>query len=332
MGDGRRQRLRCTTPNIDLHARACLVGWHTLRMSGFERLRGTPIVRHYAGGLASRYEKSRAPGRQVLELAGARRGVLPDYLVIGAMKAGSTMFYEWLVTHPLVPPAVEKEVHFFDSHYRSGLTWYRARLPSERDIARRSHEGGRRALSGEATPNYLFHPLAPRRAHVTVPNAKLIVLLRNPVNRAYSHYQTNIRHDWEALTFEQALDREEERLHNQVDAMLMDESHHRNYPRYRWSYQAMGRYAELIERWLQYYPREQILFLLNEDLSRDPQLVFSRLWAFLDLPPHTLPAKKRRVVGTYSPMADQTRDRLRKSFRPHNRRLADLLGFDPGWD
>lgn len=303
----------------------------TVPVSVLDRIRDAELIKHYEGGLRTRLAKGRAPARQVLELAGARRGVLPDYLVIGAMKAGSTMFYEWLVTHPQLPAAVEKEVHFFDSYYRQGLTWYRSRLPSRRELAARSAPGAS-ALSGEATPNYLFHPLVPRRVHATVPDAKLIVLLRNPVNRAYSHYQTNLRHDWEALSFEEALDREPARLENQIDALLMDEAHHRNFPRYRWSYQAMGRYAELLERWFTFFPREQFLFLRNEDMARDPDAVFARVWDFLDVRHHPLPQKANRVVGRYEPMRPETRQRLQDYFRPHNERLAELLGFDPRWD
>src|SRR5581483_8059296 len=123
---------------------------------------------------------------------------------------------------------------------------------------------------GEASPTYLFHPLAARRAHSIVPNAKLIVLLRNPIDRAYSHYQTGIRHDWEALSFEAALDREPERLHGSIDELLMDERHNRSFARYRWSYVSMGHYAELLETWLAYFPREQFHFVFSDELDRNP--------------------------------------------------------------
>ena len=279
-----------------------------------------------------RRESVRIPANHLLQKAGLRHGALPDYLVIGAMKAGSTTFYDWLVTHPLVPRAATKEVHFFDSHFREGLDWYKAHLPTERQRDALSREAGHRALVGEATPNYVFHPLVPRRVSATVPDAKLIVLLRDPVGRAYSHYNTNIRHDWEALSFEEALAREEQRLDGQIDAMLMDEAHHRSYPRYRWSYAAMGRYAELLERWFTYFPREQFLFVLNWEMDRDPDAVFKRVWDFLDLPYYPIKNLKRRTVGKYEPMRPDTRERLREYFRPHNERLAELIGLDLGWD
>ena len=242
------------------------------------------------------------------------------------------MFYEWLITHPLVLPAAKKEVHFFDSYFGQGEQWYRSRMPRDRKRRDAAAAAGRPVLVGEATPNYLFHPLVPRRASTVVPDAKLIVLLRNPVNRAYSHYSTGVRHDWEALSFEEALERESVRLDGQIDALLQDEKHHRNFARYRWSYKAMGHYADLLERWFEYYPRDQFVFVFNEQMDRDADAAFLPVWDFLGLPEHRLPEKSRRVVGRYAPMRPDTRAELIEYFRPHNRRLAELLGVDPGWD
>ncbi len=301
-------------------------------MSVSQRALDGRFARHLQAGGRRASEVLQSPTRYALELSGVRHGALPDYLVIGAMKAGTTMFYEWLVTHPLAPPAVEKEVHFFDFHFPQGQTWYRSQLPTERQRDRLSAEAGRRAVVGEGSPTYLFHPLAARRAYSLVPDAKLLVLLRNPVSRAYSHYQTSIRHDWEALPFEDAIDREPLRLDGQVDALLMDEKHHRSFPRYRWSYLSMGQYAEQLESWLRYFPREQFMFILNEELDRDPDATFRRVYDFLDLPYHPLPPKRRRVVGSYAPMQPATRARLNEYFRPHNERLAALLDLDLGWE
>jgi len=300
-------------------------------MSPLDRVRDSPFVTHWGRVRRKGAERLAGPTKFGLEVAGLRHGSLPGYVMIGAMKAGSTMFYEWLVTHPLLPPAVEKEVHFFDFHYPQGRVWYRSQLPTVRRLEALSAEHGHRALAGEASPTYLFHPLAPRRARETVPGAKLLVLLRNPVTRAYSHYNTGIRHDWEALSFEEALEREPIRLDGEVDALLMDEKHHRSFPRYRWSYLAMGRYAEQLERWFTYFPREQFLILFSEDLDRDPEGTFRKVWDFLEVPDHPLPEKQRRTVGRYDPMKPETRSWLEDYFRPHDDRLAELLGTDLPW-
>jgi Sulfotransferase domain len=288
--------------------------------------------RHLQKGYAHYAGKWRGPGRYALEFVGARHGLLPDFLVIGAMKAGSTMFYDWLVSHPLVLPAVEKEVHFFDFHFRQGELWYRSQLPTERERAALASRAGRPVLAGEASPTYLYHPLAARRARSLVPGAKLVVLLRNPVDRAYSHYYTGIRNDYEALSFEEAIEREPARLEGQVDALLMDQAHNRNFPHYRWSYLAMGHYAEQVEKWFEQFPRQQFLFLLNEEMDQNPDAVFRRVYEFLELPYHLLPQLTRRGAGNYPPMKDGTREQLTEYFRPHNRRLAELLCMELGWD
>lgn len=300
-------------------------------MQSIHGLRQSRFVRHWGRVRDEGVKRLAGPALYGLEVAGLRRGALADYLVIGSMKTGSTMFYEWLVTHPLAPPAVEKEVHFFDFHFPMGTVWYRSQLPSRRQLETLSARHGHQAQAGEASPTYLFHPLAPRRAAVTVPSAKLIVILRNPVDRAYSHYSTGIRHDWEALSFEEALDREPARLAGQIEALLMDEKNHRSFSRYRWSYQAMGHYAEQLEAWFEHFPREQFLVIFSEDFDRDPQGTFDHVWEFLGLPPHALPEKKRRVVGNYRPMPPKTRARLEKYFRPHDDRLSELLDVELPW-
>lgn len=289
------------------------------------------FTQHFGGKPKKVFEALRSPARYALEAAGARWGVLPDFLVIGTMKGGSTTFYQWLVTHPLVLPAVEKEVHFFDFHFRRKVTWYRSQLPSQRQRDRLSARSGHRALACEASPTYISHPLAARRAQSVVPEAKLIALLRNPVDRAYSHYQAAIRNDWEVLSFEEALDREPSRLEGQVDALLMDQAHNRSFPLYRWSYMAMGHYADFLEHWFRYFPRQQFMFILNEEMDRGPEATFRRVYEFLDLPYHPLPPIGRSGVGSYPPMQPATRERLEEYFRPHNRRLAELLDIDLGW-
>src|SRR5436189_26280 len=119
---------------------------------------------------------------------------LPDFLILGAQKAGTTALYAYLRWHPQVTGPSFKEVSFFDRHYARGERWYRAHLPVRR-----------RAVVGEASPSYLFHPLAPERVARMLPEARLIALLRNPVDRAFSHYQHEVALGREQLSFEDAL-------------------------------------------------------------------------------------------------------------------------------
>ena len=136
---------------------------------------------------------------------------LPDFVILGAQKAGTTSLYAYLCAHPDVRAAARKEVHYFDLNYARGATWYRSMFPLAAGLAR-ERRGGRRVLVGEASPYYLFYPLAAERAGAVVPSAQLIVLLRDPVERAWSHYRHEVKAGREPLEFEAALAAEPTRL------------------------------------------------------------------------------------------------------------------------
>src|SRR4051812_20031887 len=111
---------------------------------------------------------------------------LPSVLIIGAQKSGTTSLSSYLVEHPDMLPSLRKEVHYFSFNYERGVNWYRAHFPY-------THHLRRGALTLDATPYYLVHPLVAQRAAQLLPHAKLVVLLRNPVDRALSHYQHEVR-------------------------------------------------------------------------------------------------------------------------------------------
>jgi len=133
---------------------------------------------------------------------------MPDFLIIGATKSGTMSLYRMIASHPQVMPAKSKECAFFnrDLYARPlGGLWYRSHFPNVLHRHRLSRLHGRKILTGEATPNYLFSPHAPGRVKATLPDARLIVTLRNPVDRAYSAYCMHIRNNLESLTFEDAI-------------------------------------------------------------------------------------------------------------------------------
>lgn len=255
----------------------------------------------------------------------ASRRALPDFVVVGAMKAGTTSLYLYLTKHPNVRAGYLKEAHFFNLHFSEGLGRYRSNFPRIRELRR---EG---AITGEATPGYLNHPHVPRRMHSVLPEAKLIVLLRDPVDRAYSHYRHYRRVGREDLSFEEALRREEERTRPDLDRMLRDETHPgRSFITH--SYLQRGRYAEQLEAWNAYFSPEQLFLVLTEDLARDPGREYGHVLEFLQLGPHELDVYPRANVGSSSdPMDARTRAWLVDYFRPHNERLAALTGLTLPW-
>ncbi|TCJ20786.1 sulfotransferase [Rubrobacter taiwanensis] len=248
----------------------------------------------------------------------------PDFIIIGAQKSGTTSLYRYLTEHPRVAPAATKQVDFFaHESFRRGYGWYLAQFPQDR---------GKETLTGEASPYYMFHPHAPRRVFEFDPRIKLIAILRNPVDRTYSHYQHQVRNWREPLAFEEALEAEEARLRDETARLLADETYDSKLHR-RHSYLARSRYAEQLERWYAHFPREQLLVLNSEALFEDPEAALDRVSAFLDLPPLRLDEYNTYMPGSYwKDMRPETRRRLIEYFRPHNRRLYELLGTEYPWD
>ncbi len=256
--------------------------------------------------------------------------VLPDFLILGAQKAGTTSLHSYLEAHPCVLRAAAKEIHFFDLRYDRGVDWYRANFPTGvvRAVARRA--GRRPALSGDASPYYLFHPLAPRRACDTVPGARLIVLLREPVARAYSHYRHAVRLGLEdSPTFAEAIAREESRLAGERERIMADGEyasfHHRHH-----SYLARGLYAEQLRAWFACFPRERFLVLRSEDLFAGTGATFARVLAFLGLPAWQPPSFDEFNRGDDTALDPVLRAELRSRFTAAARDLRDLLG--PGFE
>ena len=278
------------------------------------------------------------PGLRRFRSATARRRILPSFLVLGAQRAGTSTLFFHLRQHPEIsgPRGAEKsvdwpkELHFFDEKFGKGVDWYRAFFPLEasRSLARRR---GRDRIAGEATPNYLFHPQAPPRAAEVLPSARLIALLRDPVERAYSHYQLMHRTGRENLTFVDALAAEAERLAGERDAMQTVPDfrgpHHRHH-----AYVARGLYAEQLERWLDHFSREQLLVIRAEDFRDRPAEIFAQTLAFLGVQPW-MPARfELRNAAVYTPIDRALGAELAERFAESNRRLARLLGRDLGWD
>ena len=249
----------------------------------------------------------------------SKTGSLPDFLIIGARKAGTTSLYNLLSRHPHVEPAVTKELHYFDVLFdEEDVEWYRRGFPEPK------RKDGRWTITGEATP-YSAHLRAPERAAKVVPEARLIALLRNPVDRAYSDYQQVARLGREPRTFEEAIGAKEGRSFAPENGGGLDDG---------CAYLSRGVYVDQLLRWSRFYPREQLLVLKSEDFFENildtTQLVLDFLgqaaWK-----PEVAGSPRKRNKGKYGEMDPATRRRLEEYFEPHNRRLYDYLGVDFGW-
>jgi len=256
--------------------------------------------------------------------------VLPDFITIGAQKCGTRSLYHYLVQHPCIVLPQKKEVHFFDLNFDKGGLWYRAHFARiwSRWLAR---AGGRRLVTGESTPYYMFHPRVPERVFGTIPQVKLIALLRNPVDRAYSHYQSRVRKGLERLSFEEAIQKEAERLKEETERMSRDENYRSLIHQYH-SYLSRSVYADQLKEWLSFFPRRQILALRSENFFADTSGTLEIIFRFLNLPAFEIRNLRPRNQSDYDTMEAGTRGQLLEYFAPHNQRLYRLLGEDFGWD
>ena len=263
-------------------------------------------------------------------LAGAER-MVPDFLIIGAQKAGTSSLFKYLIRHGGYLRPLLKDIYYFDNNFDRGRRWYLSFFPSLAAKQEREREIGGPVLTGEGATYYLLHPLAPERVRATFPDVKLIVLLRDPVQRALSHYFHNRRAGGEdAATPEEAFRLEEVRLSGEEERLRRNPSY-RSHNFQNFSYLARGRYAEQLERWLAVFPREQLLIECSERFYRETDERFRRICRFLELPERSLPIYPAEGKGRNRSDDKGARSIALEHFRRPNEQLFDLLGERFPW-
>ncbi len=260
----------------------------------------------------------------------------PDNLIIGTKRGGTTSLYKYLTGHPnVVPmwPGVEnaKKTHYFDQNFHRGERWYREHFPTTLQRQRVERRTGAPTVTGEAAPYYMFHPLVVDRVRSQLPDVKILVLLRNPVDRIWSHHHERVNAGTEVLSFSDALAAEEGRLAGEVERMLAD-------PRYYsvqhdfCSYLARGRYLEHLEPWLRAFPAEQIHVVRSEDLYRTPHTALPAVHRFLGIPEIAPEAPHRFNYIPASRMDPADRAWLADYYAPHVKDLEERLARTCDWD
>jgi hypothetical protein len=252
--------------------------------------------------------------------------VLPDFLVIGAMKSGTTTLFAHLAQHPDVRRPATKEIQYFSHFYDRGTTWYRAHFPLYKELAGRH----RPWLTGEASTAYLSDPLVPSRVVDLLPKVRLIVVLRHPTDRAYSHYQHVRSNGFESMTFREALDVEAARVAAvQRRRVVNDRDAARARP---FAYTGRSLYAAQIAEWRTFFPRDRFLVLSAEELHSAPTVVMKQVFRFLGLR-EDVPIRPQHLnARRYEDMAPDLRARLNDYFAPSVRELETSLGRSFGWN
>lgn len=233
---------------------------------------------------------------------------MPDFLVIGAHGSGTSTLYRLLEQHPQIRLTSRKETHCFDQDPRPAQGWYRAHFPLRTTVPR----GGR---VGDNTPAYLDHPEAARRAHEWLPNADLVVVLRDPVARAFSHFHKAVRHGRETRSFEDAVAAEQTGPPPPIDK----------------AYLGRGEYAHYLTPWIDRFGRDSLTCLWSDDLFTNGPATAGRVVAALGLPPAPLAPEKRNVGGYRATLEPEMRDRLRAHFSTHDDALTRLVGMEVPW-
>lgn len=247
---------------------------------------------------------------------------LPNFLILGTQRGGTTSLHEDLYKHQLVARPLAKEIQFFTLNFDRGDRWYRSHFPRLRPGQ----------LTFESSPYYLFHPAAPARAAAMLPAAKFIVLLRNPTRRAYSHYLHSCALGVETLPFEEAIAAEELRL-KEADTLGIDSPEGRRIHR-NFSYQARGLYAEQLRRWLTYVPSSRVNIQKSEAWFKNPDETFSEVLDFLELPRFTpkIWAMSNSRRSSAPPMHTDTQMQLNRYFAADSEELRRLLGWKTAWE
>ncbi|MBB2913366.1 hypothetical protein FHS43_004670 [Streptosporangium becharense] len=259
--------------------------------------------------------------------------MLPTFLIIGAQRCGTTSLYRVLARHPLVlKPVLRKGVHYFDMAYDRGMPWYRAHFPVRARASRLEHEYGCRVQAFESSPYYLFHPLAGPRIARDLPGVKLVVLVRDPVERAFSAHAHELARGFETEScFVRAVGLEEERLAGAAESLSASpysaSTAHRHH-----AYLARGRYAEQLARLEPLFGRERILVVDSGRFFTEPETVYDRVLAFLGLPHFGTPVFERHNARPRpAPMPGAFRGELARRFEPHDALLVPWLGAEPSW-
>ncbi|MEG3932433.1 tetratricopeptide repeat protein [Microcoleus sp. T2B6] len=240
---------------------------------------------------------------------------VPNFIIIGSQRCGTTSLYTYLAQHPRILTPIKKEMDFFSWHFDRGIDWYLAHFPPM--------PSGEEFVTGEASPSYFDCREAPERLYSLFPEAKLIVLLRNPVDRAISQFYRLTDLNWEARSLDRVISDEVERLNQNPEYIIGEEPG---------NYLARGRYIEFIKNWRTFFPQEQLLILKSEDFYAGAATTVKQVLEFLDLPEYQLSEYQNANPGSYQPVNESVRDWLSDYFRPYNQELEEYLGREFDWE
>lgn len=266
-------------------------------------------------------------------VATASRRPPPELLIIGAKRGGTTSLWHYLSQHPGLlaqfPTPNSKGTYFLSDEWHRGERWWRSHFAHERTRARVGARLGFHPVAGESSPYDLYHPLAPQRAAAVAPDALVVAVLRNPVDRAFSHWKERRRHT-ETLNFAAAIEAEAERTAGEEARILADPTY-ASFPHRHQSYVDQGRYAPMLRRWFDAFGRDRMLVVTAETFYADPQATVDQITDRLGLPRHMVADVTPRNEAPSDPMDGDLRAKLTVELAGGIAAVEELLGITTGW-
>ena len=256
--------------------------------------------------------------------------VLPNFFVIGPGRTGTTSLYHYLDQHPCITKSAYDELGYFDDNFHLGFNWYRSLFPTK-FTQQKIESKYKKFLTYDVTPGYIRRPWAARRISSYFPNTKLISVLRNPVDKTYSHYNLGVNDGNVKRSFEEVIKYDLKQLENFSDSYSKtSDDYFKNVVEN--SFVAWGFYLEQLDIWFKLFPKKQILIIKSEDLANKTTEVIQDIFNFLELPEYKIKDVSKHRVSDYSKMNSSTRKTLVEFFKPYNKKLYEFLDRDFGWD
>ena len=290
------------------------------------------MIENYGYNIEKLYDDTVVPKLNTYFHLTAAQRVLPSFFIIGVQKGGTTSLCQYAGQHPQIIGPQRKDIYFFNNevHYQKGINYYRAHFPHL--AYKKIYEAiyGVKAITFDGTPNYFDAPNAAQRIKNEFPDAKIILLLRNPIERAFSNYRMAVKFGFENLSFEDALMLEDERLLSQPNFAPTQLAH--NYIYQRLTYKKRGLYIHFIKPWKELF-HKNLLILSTENLLNYPQQNMNLVTDFLQLDRfHNYHFEVFNKSANFNEMPAHVKKMLRNYYQPYNQQLYNYLNTDYAWN
>ena len=258
--------------------------------------------------------------------------LMPDVIIAGFHKTSTTSLHYYLIQHPNIGAPTRKEIGYFSTFFWRGESWYRSHFPTTFSKFFKSLKK-QNFIVLDSDPICSFHPLSPQRVKERLPKTKIIFVLRNPIDRAWSDYNQDIRKGhFPDISFQEKIKKDElsfqKRMEQFKNEKMLDGKKHTIYR----PYLSISKYIIHINNWLEYFPKNQILFLTTDEIDLDLNKSLNKIFNFLEIPSKNISSIERQNVGKYPKMDPETRQQLIEFFKPYNKKLETLLEKSFHWD